>query len=224
MMSRTFDFWWRFDRYLRPKAAAGNIDKHAVHRLAMRPLAADAIVFRSHQGLPVSVTMESSAVDVMTDLTRVKVFTVAPGTPINDALQKMIHAEVRLLIVTGPTDAVLGVVSADDIMGERPVSISVAERIPHNAVRVQQIMTPSDQIEALRMDDVADARVGDIVATLRGAGRQHAIVLDRDENSGHESLRGIFSVTQIARQLGVSIESDGKAQTFAELERALYTT
>jgi len=168
--------------------------------------------------------MESSAVDVMTDLTRVKVFTVAPGTPINDALQKMIHAEVRLLIVTGPTDAVLGVVSADDIMGERPVSISVAERIPHNAVRVQQIMTPSDQIEALRMDDVADARVGDIVATLRDAGRQHAIVLDKDENSGQESLRGIFSVTQIARQLGVSIESDGKAQTFAELERVLYTT
>jgi hypothetical protein len=74
------------------------------------------------------------------------------------------------------------------------------------------------------MDDVADARVGDIVATLRGAGRQHAIVLDKDENSGQESLRGIFSVTQIARQLGVSIESDGKAQTFAELERALYTT
>ena len=29
-MSSRFDFWWRFDRYLRPKAAAGNIDKHAV--------------------------------------------------------------------------------------------------------------------------------------------------------------------------------------------------
>lgn len=71
------------------------------------------------------------------------------------------------------------------------------------------------------MKDVEDAKIGDIVATLRGAGRQHAIVLDEDDR-GRAILRGIFSTTQIARQLGVAIEPDGKAQTFAELERALY--
>jgi CBS domain-containing protein len=195
---------------------------HTFHRLAMRPLAADTVVFRYRQGLPASVTMQDAAIDVMTDLTRVKVFTVAPDTLIDDALQKMIHAEVRLLIVTDPLDTVLGVISAYDIMGERPVSISVTEQIPRSTIRVDQIMTPRDQIGAVRMDDVLDACVGDIMATLRYEGRQHAIVLDRDED-GQEILRGIFSVTQIARQLGVSLEPDGKAQTFAELERALYT-
>ncbi len=91
------------------------------------------------------------------------------------------------------------------------------------------------------MLDVEDARVGDIVVTLRGAGRQHAIVVDRDNadkeilrdigheravvlrhSTGKEILRDIFSLAQIARQLGILIESDGRAQTFAELERALY--
>jgi CBS domain-containing protein len=194
---------------------------HGFYKLRLRSLAADTAVFRYQQGLPTSVTLENPALDVMTDLTRVKVFTVAPDVSIADALQKMIHAEVRLLIVTAPDDVVLGVISAYDIMGERPVNISVAEGVPHSGIRVEQVMTPRDQIGALRMSDVMDARVGDVVATLRDAGRQHAIVLDRDEN-GQEILRGIFSMTQIARQLGAPVEPDGKAQTFSELERALH--
>jgi len=164
--------------------------------------------------------MDATALDVMTDLLRVKVFTVAPQTPIDDALQKMIHAEVRLLIVTDYTDSVLGVITATDVMGERPIAVSSAERIPHSAIRVEKIMTARDEIDALRMKDVERASVGDIVATLRGAGRQHAIVLDEDER-GKAILRGIFSTTQIAKLLGVALEADGKAQSFAELERAL---
>lgn len=192
----------------------------AFHPLSTQALATDTVVFRYRQGLPVSVTMDAKALDVMTDLLRVKVFTVAPATLIDDALQKMIHAEVRLLIVTDAADTVLGVITASDIMGERPIAVSSAERIPHNAVRVEQIMTVRDDIDALRMKDVEYASVGDIVATLRGAGRQHAIVLDKDDR-GKAILRGIFSTTQIAKLLGVAIEADGKAQSFAELERAL---
>jgi CBS domain-containing protein len=224
------------------------------HKLPMRPLATNTVVFRYRQGLPSTVTIQNPASDVMTDLTRVKVFTEAPDTLINDALQKMIHAEVRLLIVTDPADTILGVISAYDIMGERPIGISVAEQIPHSAIRVDQVMTPQDQIGALRMSDVEEATVGDVVATLRSAGRQHAIVVDKDlpdyeilrdirrasgafspavltaheravvlrRSPGQEILRGIFSITQIARQLGIAYEPDGKAQTFAELERALH--
>jgi CBS domain-containing protein len=165
--------------------------------------------------------MNDPARKVMTDLARVKAFTVSPTTLIDDALQKMIHAEVRLLIVTDLTDAVLGLISANDIMGERPVSVSFIERIPHKEIRVEQVMTQRDEIEALRLDDVEDASVGDILVTLRGAGRQHAVVRDTDEDTGQEILRGIFSLTQIARQLGVPVEPNHKAQTFAELERAL---
>ncbi len=214
---------------------------HTFRRLPTRPLAAETIVFRSQQGLSDSVTMEDPALNVMTDLKRVKVFTISPERTIDDALQKMIHAEVRLLIVTNPSDILLGVISAYDIMGERPVWASTTLGISRSAIQVEQIMTPRDQIEALRMLDVEDARVGDIVVTLRGTGRQHAIVVDRDSadkeilrdighehavvlrhSTGKEILRGIFSLAQIARQLGIPIESDGRAQTFAELERALY--
>jgi len=42
-----------------------------------------------------------------------------------------------------------------------------------------------------------------------------------ERNSGGERIRGIFSLTQIARQLGANLQPNTFAQTFAEIEAAL---
>lgn len=42
-----------------------------------------------------------------------------------------------------------------------------------------------------------------------------------EERDGRVSIRGIFSATQIARQLGMEIAIDPRAQTFAEIESEL---
>jgi penicillin-binding protein 1A len=73
-------------------------------------------------------------------------------------------------------------------------------QIPRSTIRVDQIMTPRDQIGAVRMDDVLDACVGDIMATLRYEGRQHAIVLDRDEDGKPRAVLSL--VKAVARHLG----------------------
>ena len=39
------------------------------------------------------------------------------------------------MVITGALDAVVGIVSANDIMGKSAVSTSPIERIPHNASR-----------------------------------------------------------------------------------------
>ena len=57
-------------------------------------------------------------------------------------------------------------------------------------------------------------------ATLKAAGRQHAVVVDVDEQ-GRQKVRGIFSASQIARQLGVVIQTTEIARTFAEVEAML---
>ena len=72
----------------------------------------------------------------------------------------------------------------------------------------------------LRMQDVRRAHVGHIVATLKDATRQHAIVVDTD-SAGQQRVRGVFSVTQIARQLGVSLQTSEIARTFSEIEAHL---
>jgi hypothetical protein len=67
---------------------------------------------------------------------------------------------------------------------------------------------------------VRTARVGHIVATLRHAGRHHALVVDVD-GSGRQRVRGTFSITQVARQLGARIHTTEIARTFSEIEALL---
>jgi len=177
-------------------------------------------VYRFNQGLPTVAKMEEPAVNVMTDLQRVETVTVDPNLPIDEALQKMIHTGVRLLIVTDNKDQMKGVITARDIMGEKPVRYIAKERVARNEIVVTHIMTPENEIEALSMDAVEKSCVGDIVETLRHAQRQHALVLD-DDDHGRPVIRGIFSITQIGRQLGVNIPPTGLVQSFAEIKALL---
>lgn len=177
--------------------------------------------YRLAEELPKNVSADSPAVHVMTDLKRVTALTVAPDVTIGAALQKMIHCGVRLLLVTDPGGAVVGIVTARDIMGEKPVHVVSTERIAREDVIVEQIMTTQNNVDVLAMDDVARASVGDIIMTLRAAGKQHALVVDIEPATGRQVIRGIFSTTQIGRQLGVEIQPTGIVQSFAELEAVL---
>jgi hypothetical protein len=85
---------------------------------------------------------------------------------------------------------------------------------------VRDIMTPQDRLEVLNLADVRVAKVGHIVATLKQSGRQHALVVDVGEGGRH-TVRGVFSATQIARQLGVAIQPTEVAFTFSEIEASL---
>jgi len=85
---------------------------------------------------------------------------------------------------------------------------------------VRDVMTPQEKLEVLEMADVRAAKVGHVVATLKKAGRQHAVVVERDAR-GRQLVRGLFSATQVARQLGVTIQTSEIARTFSEIESML---
>ncbi len=172
------------------------------------------------QHLPEKVTADSPAIDVMTDFTKVAAITMTPFASLDETEQRMIASGVRLLLVTDQANSILGVITANDLLGQRPVKYLQEVGGKRSDIEVRDIMTTSDQIEVLYMVDVENATVGDIVDTLKSEARQHAMVVDLDENK-NQVVRGLFSTTQIGRQLGVTIESTGAAKSFAELEAAL---
>ena len=59
-----------------------------------------------------------------------------------------------------------------------------------------------------------------MVSTLKACGRQHALVVEEGGN-GDLLLRGIFSASQIARQMGIPLQTTEVARTFAEIEAAI---
>jgi hypothetical protein len=188
--------------------------------------AASGMTYRlQSQTSELGVRANSPATDVMTDLSRVAAVTIAAGTNIDEAHQAMISHGVRALFVVDDARVVLGIVTANDILGEKPIQVAQERGVGHVGVLVSEVMTPADLLEAMELQDVLQVRVGDIVETLKRSGRQHALVIESgsaDATSATRTVRGIFSLTQIARQLGLppQVRHD-VARTFAEIEAAI---
>lgn len=190
----------------------------STHRaLHHRPLPTGTPIIAVDHGQSGSVTLESPATDVMTDLRHTPAFTTEPDTLANTALQKMMHAGVRLLLVVDG-GVVQGLITARDLMGEKPVRMAAERQIHRDAVTVGQCMVPQHRIEVLDYNEVLRSTVAEVVLTLRGTGRQHALVLETD---GRPQVRGIFSIVRIGRQLGVDLQASEQPQSFAEIEQLL---
>lgn len=175
---------------------------------------------RPTQVLPERVTLEDPALNVMTNLKKVSVVTVRAKTPMEKAHDKMKRYGVRTLLVLDETDKVLGLLTTTDILGEKPMRFLQHIGGAHADIMVRDIMTPQRELEVLKLQDVTAAKVGHVLATLKAAGRQHAMVVEENEKLPH-TICGIFSATQIARQLGVQIQITEIARSFAEIEAAL---
>jgi CBS domain-containing protein len=186
--------------------------------LPIRELGAGAGFCRPTQAEAVRVTPDSPALHVMTDLARVSPATIRPQAPLAGANQFMITRGVRLLLVVDERDVILGLITATDLLGERPMQVAAERGLRRDELSVADVMTPAAQIEVIALADVEASRVGHVLETLRRLGRQHALVVDRGN-----TVRGIFSISQIARQLGLTLASGGSvARTFSEIEAALF--
>jgi CBS-domain-containing membrane protein len=169
----------------------------------------------------VYVAIDSPAIRVMTELRQVSAATIDPEVTLAEATRTMVARGVRLLFVVESGDELLGVITARDTGGERAITLSHDRGEKFAELRVRDLMTPRQEIEVLDLADVLHAEVGHIVATLKACGRQHALVADSDPASGASRICGVFSATQIARQLGIAVQPFEVARTFAEIERAL---
>lgn len=189
--------------------------------LSLHPLPPSAGYFEPGQELATGITMNSPAVLAMTDLRQQIAVTIEPDVSIDWALQRMKSAGVRLLFVVNSDKQVLGLITSTDIQGEKPIKFRQELSLRHEEIVVRDIMTPQSELDVANMADVMRATVADVVAMLEYVGRRHALVLDRDPYTGDPSVRGIFSASQIEKQLDRVIETIGVAQTFAEVESAL---
>lgn len=147
------------------------------------------------------VQLDDPALAVFTDFLEIEPRTVSPEIPIDTALERMKTEGVRLLLVVDPDDAIVGVITARDIQGEKPIQLTQDRRVPRTALTVRDIMTPQESISVLNMISVQEATVGHILATLHALERQHTLVVETDEATGRQVVRGMFSTSQIQRQM-----------------------
>jgi CBS-domain-containing membrane protein len=167
-----------------------------------------------------AVTMDSPALSVMTDLTQVSAAVVDAAQSMDAAHEFMMQRGVRMLLVLDAERRLAGLVTATDILGEKPVELVHDRRMKHSEITVADLMTPADRLDAFDIATVQAARVGQVVASLKEARRHHALVIQRNAEGARE-VRGIFSLSQVARQLGEPLTLPEQAASFAEIEAAL---
>ncbi len=158
---------------------------------------------------------------VMTDFNITSPFAIEPTASIDATNDKMIAAGVRMLFVTGGDGTLFGLVTASDVLGEKPVQYLHDHGGKREDIMAQDIMTPHSELQALKLLDVEKSTVGDIVETISKLQRQHVLVVESNETKSGESIRGLFSTTQIMRQTGIEITVSSRADSFADIERAI---
>jgi CBS domain-containing protein len=167
------------------------------------------------------VTLESSGLEVMTDLALVKASTVDPQSSVDRAEQVMIHQGVRLLFVVSNFPCVEGLITSTDLSGDKPMRLVSQRNIKHHELLVSDLMTPLSMLDAIEFDDLKSSTVSRVIATFKKFGRKHLLVVQGATAQAPARIRGVISLTQLERQLGQTIAATEIATTFAEINMAL---
>ena len=167
------------------------------------------------------VTLDSPALDVMTDLARVKAATIHPATTLRQAEQTMIYQGVRMLFVVADMPSIEGLITSTDLGGDKQMRVVHERRLHYDDLCVADVMTGLASLDAVDYGRMRTATVGNAIATLKRLGRNHLLVVEAATPQTPGRVRGVISVSQIERQLGTGVDVVPIANSFSEIERAL---
>jgi len=194
---------------------------HPESPLPTRRLPRTAVIAQARDWPTHSVTFDSPALDVMTDLTTVKAATISPSTSLRQAEQMMIYQGVRMLFVVAEMPVLQGLVTSSDLHGDAQMRLVQQRNVRYDELTVADVMTALPMIDAIDFDDIGRATVRNVVVTLRRLGRNHLLVADGPSGESLRRVRGVISRTQIERQLGSAIPMTEVANSFPDVVQML---
>jgi CBS domain-containing protein len=144
---------------------------------------------------------EDPALSVMTDFRERPSVTVSEMSPIDAALEHMKHAGVRSAFATdGAGLTVVGLITAYDIMSEKPMRFVQAIASARSDVLVRDIMQRISDWKVLDIKDIEQATVAAVARLFAETEPSHVPVVETGEN-GEPRLRGLLSAARVRRLL-----------------------
>jgi CBS domain-containing protein len=137
----------------------------------------------------------------MTDFRERPSVTVSELSPIDAALEHMKHAGVRSAFVTdGAARAVTGLITAYDIMSEKPMRFMQAMASPRSEVLARDIMQRVGDWRVVDIRDIEQATVAAVARLFIETELSHVPVIESDAR-GERRLRGMLSAARVKRLL-----------------------
>lgn len=150
---------------------------------------------------PWYVCATDPALSVMIDYRSRSSVTVSETASLNEALGHMKHTGVRCaFVVDEKNSAVVGMLTAYDILGEKPQQHMRFTGIGHDDVLVKDITQKISDWRVADIKDVEQSTVGDVLEVFNETGVTHLPVMETTE-SNEQRLRGLFSFAKVKRLL-----------------------
>src|ERR1700733_7259928 len=144
---------------------------------------------------------QDPALTVMTDFRERTSVTVSDTAMIDEALEHMRHAGVRsAFTIDDQSRIVVGLITAYDIIGEKPMQYMQSAAIPRREVLVRDIMHKISEwhvADIKQIERVTVAAVSNMFAEMR---LTHVPVMETRE-TGEQRLRGLLSAAKVKRLL-----------------------
>ncbi len=163
------------------------------------------------------LTTDSPALAVFTDFRRTMPLTVEPDTPAYAVEEVMTMAHTRFRLVVDPQSGFLGVVALEDLQ-HPDFRARLAAIYTGDTLTVAEVMRPRHALQALNYTELEDAKIGDIIESLKDCDHHHCLVVDK---AAHQ-IRGMISASDMAGPLQLAADST-HAPGFDQLYLALST-
>lgn len=167
--------------------------------------------------LPELVHLNDDAKSVFIDFSKVMPATITANTTIDTAIQEMKQRQQTMLLIE-EKGQVIGLISIEDLVSERPIRLMQERDLSRSELTVNLLMTPYNEILVMEITSLRHAKVGHIISTIKTHATYYILVVKKQKNGKH-LIKGLFSASQIVKQLHTDISSivTNTQPTIAEL-------
>ncbi|WP_162896592.1 CBS domain-containing protein [Cysteiniphilum halobium] len=166
------------------------------------------------------ISLETPALHVFTDFHTAKPYVIHVKALADDALQMMKKVEVHALLVINNDDEVVGLINTCRLQGIYRTQVAQSEDIHHKEVTVGMLMVKIGDLPMLDYAVLKDMLVGHIARLMHDKHIDHLIIQEQNK-SGKDIIRGIISAGFIAKRLGTKIGHDLASRNLAELNKMI---
>jgi CBS domain containing-hemolysin-like protein len=171
-----------------------------MHSLALGSIASPTIQIPGAD--PWYAAPNDPALSVMTDFRERASVTVAETSGVDAALEHMKHTGVRCAFaIDAARKVVVGLVTAYDIMSEKPMRHMQAVGTTRDDVLVRDIMQKLTELRVVDVKDLERATVAALARLFDETRLTHMVVVETSDK-GEQRLRGLLSAAKVKRLLG----------------------
>lgn len=158
------------------------------------------------------LTLESAATALITNFKQKRPAMLEQDLSIDDALRFMRKSHVRSVIVIDAAENFTGLVTSADLESRKVLARADKMGLQRTELTIRDLMTTKDKLFGIRLHDVENARVGDMLRTLQDLGKPHVLLTD-DQGE----IAGLVSASDVARKLHIDVNITEKVTSFAEI-------